>query len=844
MDYMEQSDFLNSERIRILFERSLFSNVVAIIGAVIFSYLFRNQIDALINYMWLSFMILVAMVRFSLLFDYKKHKDTIINHTKYENLFSYLTGMVGIGWAIILYIGLTSEEHLNHSYGVLLFVALVSTSAIVFSTSKKTLYLYIVPPSLVTVPLLFLHGGDDRAIAIGLVAYIIMALRSSNDVYKTISDAIKLQSKSENLIEHLKQVESEKSTINKQMQDIMDFSPAAIYITDLDGRYMFLNKKVADINKLSHDEMIGKTLHDILTDDVADEIRKNDVEVITSLKTMRYEETIPAGDGLHYYLSIKFPLFNDKGIIYAVGGVSTDITERVKMEELNNLNQQRLLLHRKLSSFGVIEWNTEFEFLDWNPAAEKIFGFTKEEVEGKHITKCILPDSAREAVDDVWEKLITNTGGKYSLNENLTKDGRVIMCEWRNTPLLDHNGKVIGVTSMVEDITERKRQEESLRHTQKMDAVGKLTGGIAHDFNNMLGVILGFTQLLKARVNKEDTKLIKYCDQIFHAGENAKKLTSKLLQFSRKDTSLPEVTNINNLLEDMRHMLEKTLTARIDLKIDMEDDIYSVWLDKARLEDAVLNMSINSMHAMPDGGKLQIKTENVFLADTNKINLAAGNYVLLTISDTGIGMSEDVKAQIFDPFFTTKDEGGTGLGMSQVYGFIKQSAGFINIDSKVDEGTAVEIYFPEYKGVDNSDSSLAKLNKEQDIALLSGDETILVVDDETSLLLLATEILTKRGYTVFQAENAEQALEVLKRESIDLMLSDVIMPGMDGYQLAEEVNKLYPHIKIQMSSGFTGKANKNIKNIEYHENRLNKPWSDKEMLMKVRMLLDEAKVVS
>lgn len=840
---MAKNETIISERVRILFDRSFYSSVTVILAAIIFAYLMRAQLNNNIMYLWLSYMFIVSLYRFWVITDFKKQPDDVATSHKYENRFVYITSLLGLGWAFIVFLGLSAESFEYRIYTVLLLAALISVAVNIFSTSTKTLYFYLAPPILVSVPLLLMKGGNDSAIGIAVILFIVILYRSSKDVSKTLNDTLHLRSQTEILLENLKKLEEEKSSSEYRMQSVMDHSSAAIYVKDLAGRFTFLNEKVANLHGMKREEILGKTLYDILPKEIADVINKNDLEVIATGKQIECQESAPQHGEIRHYISNKFPLLSDKGEMYAVAGVSTDITDRVKIEDSLNISQQRLILHREQSPLGVIEWNTEFEFLDWNPAAEKIFGFTKEDVKGKHITKCILPESARDAVNDIWHQLVTNTGGTYSLNENLTKDGRIIMCEWHNTPLLDHDGKVIGVTSLVEDITERKTQEKALRQTQKMDAVGKLTGGIAHDFNNMLGVILGFSQLLRARLNKDDDKLVKYCDQIFHAGENAKKLTSKLLQFSRKDTASSEVTDINNLLEGMQYMLEKTLTARIELVIEMEDEICSVWLDKARLEDAILNVSINAMHAMPDGGKLNIKTKNISLGETNKINMDAGDYALLNISDTGTGMSEDVKAQVFEPFFTTKDDGGTGLGMSQVYGFVKQSGGIINIDSTFGEGTNIEIYLPKFKDVDNIDSEGTKVNINKDTELLNGNETILVVDDEISLLTLAKEILIKRGYTVFQAENAEQALEVLKKESIDLLFSDVIMPGMDGYQLADKVHKLYPHIKIQMTSGFTGEANKNITNIEYHNNRLPKPWNDKEMLGKVRELLDENKSI-
>jgi len=538
-----------------------------------------------------------------------------------------------------------------------------------------------------------------------------------------------------------------------------------------------------------------------------------------------------------YQLYRCVPLFSDDDSINQILVVVEDITDRVRIEESLRISQQRLLLHRNQSPVGIIEWNTNFEFIDWNPAAQKIFGFTKEEVAGSHITKKILPESARPAVDKVWEQLMANTGGSYSLNENLTKDGRTILCEWQNTPLIDKNGSVIGVTSLVEDVTERQQIEDNLAHTNKMEAIGKLTGGISHDFNNMLGVIIGFSTLIKNRLNNSDPKLIKYTDEILNAGERAKKLTSKLLEFSRNKPSDTEIVSINLVLRDMQHLLEKTLTASIDLKMSLEPNLWSSRLDKTRLEDAILNICINAMHAMPDGGTLKITTENIHLVDhdiTDK-NLSPGDYILISITDTGIGMDRQTKLKIFDPYFTTKGSEGTGLGMSQVYGFAQQSDGYIRAISEQGHGTRIAIYLPRcYESKNGTQNNPG----EDSIAIPVGQETILIVDDEIALLDLATEILTTYGYTVLRAENAKKALEILNNQSIDLLLSDVIMPGMNGYQLAIEARKINPKLKIQMVSGFSEDKTVDPSNDSLHRHKIQKPYSSEELLLKIRALLD------
>ena len=518
--------------------------------------------------------------------------------------------------------------------------------------------------------------------------------------------------------------------------------------------------------------------------------------------------------------------------------LSKEINLRIETEKELRFLHQRLMLHRENTPLGVVEWNRNFEFVDWNLAAERIFGYTKKEVLGCHVTEKILPENARPEVDKIWNELIENKTSNYSLNNNITKDGRTITCEWYNTPLIDEAGNVIGVTSLVDDITERQKNEESLRQTQKMDAIGNLTGGIAHDFNNMLGVILGFTELMKDRISKDDLKQIKYCDEVYTAAERAKKLTSKLLDFSREGPASEEKTNINNLLNSMQHMLEKTLTHRIKLIYELEQNIWPVMLDKMGLEDALLNMCVNAMHAIAENGTLILKTYNIHMSDDDvkNMDINAGDYVLLSVSDTGAGMSQEIKQKIFDPFFTTKGLGGTGLGMSQVYGFVKQSGADIQLYSEPKQGTQIVIYIPRYQ---QSDEDRTEVNEINLTDLPSGEETILVVDSEVGQLDLTEEILTTFGYKVLRASNPTQALRILANESVDLILSDVLVPSMEGYKLAAEAQKKYPDVKIQMISGFTDERKLNRVNPELHEKRLHKPVSAEELLMRIRKLLDE-----
>lgn len=511
--------------------------------------------------------------------------------------------------------------------------------------------------------------------------------------------------------------------------------------------------------------------------------------------------------------------------------------------EVLRVSHQRLMLQRKYSPLAVIEWNVDFELLDCNPAAEHLFGYSKDEVIGLHITDKIFPGGAREMVNETLESLIDNNDGVHSVNENITKGGKLILCEWHNTPMVDDDGNVIGITSLIDDISERQKNEDRLRQAQKIDAIGKLTGGIAHDFNNMLGVILGFSELLKLSLSEQSAEQNQYCDEIMIAAERAKKLTSQLLEYARKAPSIEVEIDLNDLLSDIRNMLEKTLTPSIKLIMDLEDNLWLVMVDKSRTESAILNICINSMHAMPEGGELTLRTSTLTLSkdDSLLIDATPGDYVLLSICDTGEGMSQDVQNKIFDPFFTTKETYGSGLGLSQVFGFVEQSRGKIHVSSELGKGTCLDIYLPrlltEDKNIIESKTVEEKINEMDEPP--SGDETILLVDDEEALLEHSELILTAYGYTVLRAESAKEALGVLKKYPVDLMITDVIMPETNGYQLAEEVERLYPKVKIQIVSGFDGESQASLFNESLANKRLQKPVSSNDLLITVRNLLDE-----
>jgi len=621
----------------------------------------------------------------------------------------------------------------------------------------------------------------------------------------------------------------------KHLQAIMDNSPAIIYVKDVKGRYTFVNKRFEQLHNIERQNMIGLTENEIFPEDIARELKCNDSTVLESENSLEVEELIPQEDGMHTYVSVKFLISGDTEKENTVCSISTDITERKKMENMLRENAKRFELWRETNFIGILHVWTDGRIIEANQMMLDMLGYTKKELlEGDIDWRKLTPEE-HFSLD---EKAITEAKNKGFWTpfekEYYHKDGHRV-------PILIggsryHNDGDEFIVFII-DLTERNQQEEKLRRSQKMEALGKLTGGIAHDYNNMLGVILGFSELLERSLS-DQPKLEKFCQKIIHAGERSADLTKKLLAFSSKRGINVEPININVLLREEQEMMEKTLTARIALEFQLSDDLWPIRVDSGDFEDAVINLSINAMHAIKESGRLTIYTSNEHIneLDAKISQVDPGDYVLLTIADTGCGMAKETVEKIFDPFFSTKGEQGTGLGLSQVYSFVERCGGTINVYSEVGVGTRFSLYFPRHHQIENS-----KVEQIENIVLAdkSNGERILVVDDEPALLNLSCEILQQHGYVTFKAENAMLALDVLSREQVDLVFSDIIMPEMNGYQLATEIRKLYPHIKIQLASGFSDNTHIDLAGKMLKENVIHKPFKAQEVLHRIQALLTE-----
>lgn len=533
-------------------------------------------------------------------------------------------------------------------------------------------------------------------------------------------------------------------------------------------------------------------------------------------------------------------LIDDDGEMIGVAALIVNVTaeyEAIKALRYKEQEQDEILDFMVDAVITIDEGGTIETF---NQAAVSMFGFSQAEVIGQDVSILMPEEIGNQHGQFLRNYAVSEVANVIGISRELVakrKDGSQFPIRLTVAELpLENSRRHFIATGL--DLTAIKQQEEQLQRTQKMDALGKLTGGVAHDFNNLLGVIMGYGDLLGSLLD-DQPKLARYSEEIIRACERGASMTKKLLAFSRQQLPNAKTWCINTILDDGRNVLERVLTPRIHIHYDLNMDLHLVYMDKNDFEDALLNLCINAMHAMDEKGDIDITTQNITLneADANTLQLKAGEHAVLSIRDRGHGIDKQTLARIFDPFFSTKGEGGTGLGLSQVYGFVERSEGKIRVTSEPGEGTTFALYFP--RDVDNKPPIAEPIFvPESDTR---GDETILLVDDERALLTVTKETLSRNGYHVLTAESGKLALDILSQHSVDIMISDVIMPEMDGYQLASTVKENNADIKILLASGFTENRHLIKSNEAHNFPIIQKPYESSVLLRSVRNLVDSSK---
>ncbi|MBM4072730.1 MAG: PAS domain S-box protein, partial [Planctomycetes bacterium] len=540
------------------------------------------------------------------------------------------------------------------------------------------------------------------------------------------------------------------------------------------------------------------------------------------------------------------PIHSEAGELVGAVNIIVDITER--KSALLACQQAEAALRNSEERFrevmGTVEqvfWRARpdlSEILYVNPAYERIWGRSCESLYRSPLSwaQAIHPDDRKRVLQAALAQATMNS---YQEEYRITRpDGTMRWIRDRGFPVHDENGNVVRLTGVAEDITERKRLEEQLRQAQKMEAIGQLAGGVAHDFNNLLTIITGFSEVILLQLAQDSpyrSSLLEVCK----AGERAASLTRQLLAFSRKQIIAPEILNLNTLVGETEKMLHRLIGEDITLVSVMAPDLHAIKADPGQIEQILMNLAVNARDAMPRGGKLTTETANVILDESYSVirsEVRPGPYVMLAVSDTGCGMDKDLQARIFEPFFTTKGPGqGTGLGLATVYGIVKQAGGYIYVYSEPDTGTTFKIYLPSMAEQADYISSGAASPQ-----AMRGCETVLLVEDDDNVRAVARHVLEACGYVVLEADSGEDALKVLQEHvgPIHLVISDVVMPTMNGPALAEYVAKQWPHTKFLFVSGYTDDAVVRNGVLRADVNFLQKPFSPRNLARKVREILD------
>lgn len=522
-------------------------------------------------------------------------------------------------------------------------------------------------------------------------------------------------------------------------------------------------------------------------------------------------------------------------------GVATDITERKRSEQTVRETEERyrLLFDSNPLPMWVYDRNT-LHFLAVNEAAVSHYGYSRDEFLSMTIKDIRHAQDVPALLDSFSDENGLTASGTW---KHQKKDGSSIDVE-----IISHSLKFAGKNAklvLAHDVSERKRAEgalreteEQLRQVQKLEGVGQLAGGIAHDFNNLLTVIIGFCSLAMREVKAEDPLLVNLTE-IKKAADRATSLTRQLLAFSRRQVLQPKILNLDSVVTDMEKMLRRVIGENIDLRVVLEPTLGKVNADPGQIEQIIVNLVVNARDSMRDGGKLTIETDNVHLDEEyvkHHVGAQVGPHVMLAVSDSGHGMEQKTMARIFEPFFTTKELGkGTGLGLSTVYGIVKQSGGNIWVYSELGKGTTFKIYLPRvYDGAQEYDRPA------DEAKIAEGTETILLVEDEEMLRKLARQTLKGYGYRILEAENgnAAIALSAQNEDAIQLVLTDVIMPGMNGRELANKLMETRPELRVLFMSGYTDDAIVHQGVLDPSANFIQKPFSPDSLAQKVREVLD------
>jgi two-component system cell cycle sensor histidine kinase/response regulator CckA len=626
-----------------------------------------------------------------------------------------------------------------------------------------------------------------------------------------------------------KKVEAALRASEERFRSAFANAAAGIFITDLQGEILEVNRAFSEMTGFGEQELVGARYQAIA--------HPSDLGRDTRILGELLRQEIPGFVGLERFvrkdgsllwarLSISLAR-NSAGEPCQVVCIAEDITERLRAETELRRSEERYRSIVENTHEGICMCDTDRNITYCNGRLLKMLGCEKSG-EQPNCSEFHLDEDAEDTNRRFEQRKL---GISDSYETRLTrKDGSILPVSTSASPILDEHGTFAGAVCMFTDIEHRKRLEEQLRQAQKMEAIGRLAGGIAHDFNNLLTVILGYGGVLERKLSPHDP-LIKNVVEIRKAGERAAALTQKLLAFSRKQVLRPRVLSLNHLVRETEAMLHRLIGEDIELATELDPAVGHVKADPGQIEQVLMNLAINARDAMQKGGQLLIETkrEDLIAGAAALRSLKPGAYAALTVSDTGCGMDEQTKAKIFEPFFTTKDPGiGTGLGLATVLGIVNQSGGAISVYSEIGIGTTFKVYLPLVE------DSEVPAETPQHAPAKPADESVLVVEDDQSIRELTAEVLREHGYRVAEAASAEQALSVFEATGpVDLLLTDVVMSGMNGHELANKLVALHPGLKVLYMSGYSERGVVQQGILEPGRSFLPKPFQPQDLLGKV-----------
>jgi len=646
-----------------------------------------------------------------------------------------------------------------------------------------------------------------------------------------------------------KQAEEALRQSQLQQKALLDNIPDAAWLKDSESRFVAVNEAFARAVGYNAEDLVGKTDFEIWPKEVAETNRSEDQEVILTKQRQVIEQSfVSHREKVAWVEKIKTPIINENNEVIGTVGISRDITQRKQTEQALRENEKKYqsLYQEFLALFDAVPENMHLISPDlkliWiNQTSAASLNKNRSDLIGQY---CYQARHNRSEPCEICPARRCFRSKTIEFDEVTTPDG--LIWDLRAAPIIDDQGEIKSVVELAHNITEKKKAfqemlslQEQLRQSQKMEAIGRLAGGVAHDFNNLLTVIQVNSELALYELANNDSLKLKLGD-IKKATERAANLTRQLLAFSRRQVLNLKVINLNFILEDLEKMLHRIIGEEIELITSFADDLGRVKADPGEIEQVIINLAVNAKDAMPHGGTLTIATSNVDLDEQyvrRHLGTLPGSYVVISVTDTGVGIPKEIHEQIFDPFFTTKENGkGTGLGLATVYGIVKQSGGHVHLYSEPGKGTTLKVYLPR---VDEPLEEAGK-KKEADVSP-RGNETILIVEDDSSVRKIAVQVLTNQGYNVLVSESGGDALLICEQEKnpIHLVLTDVVMPKMSGPELIERLKKVRKDFSVLYMSGYTDKHI--LKGLDDELNFIQKPFTIDVLAKKVRDALDTKK---